>query len=83
MSMLIRNQAMRVRMRRRHLNRAISSLNTTEQVGEKKACQETIVQRHERTGLPLLTHVEYKNGNTMYIYYKSDGSGIIDHLLWL
>lgn len=85
MSMLLRNRivAMRVRMRRKHLNKFLSTDTTAVATTSVPACQETVMERHLKTGLPLLTQVVYKNGKIMYIHYKSNGSGIIDHLVFL
>lgn len=41
-------------------------------------CKEQVMERHEKTGLPLLTKAVYKNGTIVFIYYKTDGSGIVD-----
>jgi hypothetical protein len=43
-------------------------------------CKEKVLERHPITGLPLLTECKFKNGKTMYIYYKRDGSWVVDRI---
>jgi hypothetical protein len=61
---------MRLHSNRRFL---VSDTNST-------CCKEQVMKRHEETGLPLLTKAEYKNGTIVFIYYKTDGSGIVDSI---
>lgn len=42
-------------------------------------CKEHVLERHLITGLPLLTECKF-NGKTLYIYYKSDGSWVVDRI---
>lgn len=94
--MRIRNQAMRIRIRRRHLNRPIgptesdatststtTTTTTTTLTTTSNKCTETVLERHNDTGLPLLTQVIYTNGKIMYIHYKPNGNGMVDHLVFL
>lgn len=94
--MLIRNNAMRANTHRRylrhlrHLNKPIGITTTTTKTTSTTTtsdttakCKETVIEKHSKTGLPLLTRVVYKNGKIMYIHYKSNGSGIVDHLVFL
>lgn len=43
-------------------------------------CKEQVLERHPVTGLPLLTECYFSNGNVVCIYYKKDGSWIVERI---
>lgn len=66
---------MRLHRNRKHL-RFLIEMSDTNSI----YCKEQVMKRHEKTGLPLLTKAVYKNGTVVFIYYKTDGSGIVDSI---
>ena len=65
---------------RLHRNRKHLRFLTERNDAETPFCKEQVVHRHHETGLPLLTKCEYTNGNVVFVYYKMDGSGVVDYV---
>jgi len=64
---------MRLHRNRKHLRFLIEASDA-----DSSYCKEQVMKRHKKTGLPLFTKAVYKNGTIVFIYYKADGSGIVD-----